>query len=363
MRISETVMDNDNGGALPTKNANLTEALKGNNAVGTTADSENTWSFGKIDGSRKRTSVADIELKIGYSYMDNDCCYFESYFGIQIPTSHRPNGEYVFEPLAGHNGHFALMTGWASAFQLWSSCDGEKTLYSEIEFNSRYFVSRNETRSFDLKEKPWSRYMPVYENQTAAENDTLTPGINVFTQELKVKPRFSHDINLGLVYNTCCFQGEVGWNFWARQAELVELKDPWLTGNNAPSIPDCCNPSTVNRARNIRENFTAVCLSSADADCSLVCQNANPDGTCTLIVPWQSATSTETYAPVTEQDLNLNSAAHPGAMSHTIYGSLGYKWDHWCYPPFVGIGGSYELTGENTALNRWMLWAKTGFSY
>lgn len=62
-------------------------------------------------------------------------------------------------------------------------------------------------------------------------------------------------------------------------------------------------------------------------------------------------------------DLDLASAAHPCTLSHTFYGSIGYAFNKWCVPVNCSIGGSYEFADRNTALERWLVWGKIGFSY
>src|SRR4029077_20708266 len=87
----------------------------------------------------------------------------------------------------------------------------------------------------------WSRYLPVYLNQAAAEaalneanpsfaQNNSTPGINVFTQEVKVTPGITHDINTAFIFTVRKLQFEVGYNFLAKRGEKVELECDWQTG-------------------------------------------------------------------------------------------------------------------------------------
>jgi hypothetical protein len=66
---------------------------------------------------------------------------------------------------------------------------------------------------------------------------------------------------------------------------------------------------------------------------------------------------------ISECDLDLVSAEHPSMLSHTLYGTVGYKWEDRCNPVFAGIGGSYEFTRDNTGVDRWNLWGKAGISW
>jgi len=67
---------------------------------------------------------------------------------------------------------------------------------------------------------------------------------------------------------------------------------------------------------------------------------------------------------ISQNDLDLSSAAHPCVISHTVYGAAGYYWDNLCFPIMIGLGGSYEFSGRmNTSLDRWLIWGKFGISF
>lgn len=305
----------------------------------------------KLMAAEKKTGVADIELKLGYDYLDCDTCHLDGYFGIVIPTSTRPKGEYLFEAITGHNRHAGFMMGASYGMLVWENCD--KMISWEIDTNSRYLFRNTQTRSFDLKNRPWSRYMLAIKDQAAAtaiEGGTFenalanaTPGINVFTKKMHITPRFSFNINTAFVYeNGCGFHAELGYNFWARQAERAKLKDEWTNevallnvDPNAYTGGTYGSLNVVNRLSNVGDDNTGTGVEYSTGE------NGNA---------------------IRLQDLNLQSAAHPAAMSHIVFLTAGYEWDDYCYPIYAGFGGSYEFSGVNTAVNRWTLWGKFGVS-
>jgi hypothetical protein len=293
------------------------------------------WNFGKIAGSRTHTAAAEIEVKIGYDYLCEEMCHAEGYIGGLIPTGNRPKGEFVFEPIVGNNFHGGLMWGASWGWEIWCSCD--RYLHFEMATNGRYLFQNTQTRSFDVKNKPWSRYQLVYRNATEAAAQVVQEGINVFTQKVKVRPRYQKDLNTALVYSHCGFQGEIGYNFWAKTSEKVSLNTPWVPGPafaNINAAGFSTDISEINRAITIKEIF---------------------DGTGATI-------AYSNNARIQEQDLDLGSAATPCAISNIFYGSLGYRWDNWCWPVFVGVGGSYELASSCSAVNRFTVWGKFGVS-
>ncbi len=97
MNLEEQVIQSGNGvreSANDIVVANMTEAFQ-----------QEDWLFGKIAAcsSMKKTGLADIELKVGYEWLEakEEKAHMESYFGLVIPTGNRNEGEWVFEPIVG----------------------------------------------------------------------------------------------------------------------------------------------------------------------------------------------------------------------------------------------------------------------
>jgi hypothetical protein len=352
MHLTETDVVTS-GDLQPGRAPNMIEAFKGNIAY----PNGQTWLYGKIDGKQKKTRVAEVEIKIGYDYLDCDTCHLDGYFGVIIPASRRPNAEFVFEAIPGNNFHGGFCFGASYGFLVWENCD--KQLFWEIDTHSRYLLRNTQTRSFDLKNRPWSRYMLTIADKDAAiavaqapspedALDNLTPGINIFTRKVHVHPRFSFTINNALVYDSCGFTAELGYGFWARQREKVKLKDPWVEGPAIANLDrDAFSPGGNIGTRNIVNRLSNIGDDNLGAG---VLYRDNTDG------------SENQVTIIREQDLNLQSAAHPCAISHLVYLTAGYHWDDYCYPMYAGLGGSYEFSAVNTAVNRWTLWGKFGIS-
>lgn len=311
---------------------NMTQAFK-----------QESWLYGKIDNEHRmrKTGLADIELKFGYEWLKRGCCFLESYIGLLIPTGNCPKARYMFEPIIGHNKHMGLFFGNTGVFEFWH-CEPCCDFFFALDMNALYLADRIERRSFDLKYRPWSRYMQVYANKEQAElalsqrSETLhTPGINVFTQDMCVSPRMAKTINSALIITRDCLQAELGYNFYARDAENVKLKCCW---NPEPALKN----SLVGGGQ------------------------TNPYQTINWFVI-DTAVNNEVFYytnnVIKASDLDLESAAHPAVLTQTIYATLGYSWDCKKYPCFAGLGASYEAANDNVGLNRWLVWGKCGISF
>lgn len=359
MNFFENVTNNGGGAneaANPVVVANMTEAFQ-----------QSDWKFGKItECAMKKTGLGDIEAKVGYEWLQHEPVHMESYFGLIIPTGNKNEGEFVFEPIVGRGKYFGIMLGSSLGLEIWTSEDGDKNLRYELANHYEVLFKRDQKRSFDLKNKPWSRYLPVYANQEEAAaaaalvagpnplfaQNVSTPGINVFTQEVQVTPGLTTDINTAFVFTWKKFQAEAGYNFLAKRAEKVELDCPWQVG---PALKHFLGAGQTNPIRTINGSpFYEQIVSSIPV--------APAAGV--LIIPVQVAPADYEISLIQESDLDLNSAATPALFANTLYATLGFHCQDREYPIFGNFGASYTFSKNNDAVpRRWVLWVKMGVSY
>jgi len=181
-----------------------------------------------------------------------------------------------------------------------------------------------------------------------------TPGINVFTREVKVTPGLVHDVNTAFVFSCRRFQAEVGYNFLARRGENVELECPF--GSDI-ALKHFLGAGQTNPIRTIHGSPYYEQIVS-----SIALPVTTPPTGDLLLIPVQLADYEKVV--IKETDLDLNSAATPAILTNTLYGTLGFDLKDREYPLFGNVGGSYTFSKNNDAApRRWVLWAKTGLSF
>lgn len=313
----------------------------------TQAFNQDAWLYGKIRNNcpQRKTGLADIEIKLGRQLNYSDDYFASVYFGMLVPTGNVPRGEYIFEPVIGHGKHMGLLWGGEAVFDFFASKDDNWHFSLVGNANALYLFTKTQKRSFDLKNRPWSRYMQVYQDKAQAQlandqgNVTLaTPGINVFTQDVKVRPGLIVNSTTGVQFRRGCgFTSELGYNFYARQEECVRLACEWQEG---PALKAAEGLGFTNPVRNITNNA-----------------NINNDNINNAVDVYEESIIRAT-------DLDLQSAAHPFTFIQMVYGTVGYIWD--CHPKATfdaSAGGSYEFGNNAGALHRWALWGKAGVAF
>jgi len=349
MKLNEDVVTELTPGTVPnwdTTDGYATAAI----TTITEAFAQEAWLYGKIDGARSVTRLADIELKLGYQFVCEDNVLSNGYVGMIIPTGNKATAEYMAEPIVGNGFHFGLMAGSTLDIQL--NAGSETRWSSRSDACYRYLFKNTQKRSFDTNNGNWSRYMYVWDTyaneqlsetvSSAATMRAYTPGINVFTQDVNVTPQGIIRYNQAIVLESGGFTGEAGWNVLVRQDELVSLVNPWVDDQIVYADASQQLYSLYNANRTIYN----------DAYQSAPVPNTTALGSQTL---YESAS-------VKASDLNLYSAASWSTMVSTPYLVLGYQFNEEG-SSIVSIGGSYEFTSSNDYISDWMLWGKFSMTF
>jgi len=288
------------------------------------------WTAGHLScSSRGKTGLDDIQFKLGYDFYKTCNEHASVYLVGTAPTGSRQESFYLFEPLVGSkNGSVGV--GVNTDCEVYA-CN-EHALNFMADFKYRYVFSATQRRSFDLRNNgDWSRYLLIV---TPNEPLNSLPGINLFTQQVKVSPRNTVDLWLAAHYAYCGFNFEFGYDFWWRQEEKVCRKCPLRSDFGIQTLALCSLPITSASTANISQ--TAVGDNATRTDSSFV--------------------------ELTGADLDISSGTHPSSHSSTLYAALSYNDSICDYPVMLGLGGSCEFATKN-ALEQWAVWFSAGVGF
>lgn len=360
MNLSETVINNGGGVLVAGGPADVTQAFK-----------QPSWNFGRIDdcSDTRHTGISMVDVQLGYGW-GREQAHMHSYVGVLIPTGNKVRSIKVFEPIIGWNKHAAIHFGSSFGVELWHNECGDRSVWYELAIDSRMFFQNKQCRTFDLKGKPWSRYMTVYANLAqATEAFNLctapidpadcataiiaeptgltigTPGINIFTQEFKIMPRFQRSYNTAFVVDLKNITLEGGYNFFCRDQECAKLACPW----------DQLVGITYRRDGGVYTPIDGPALKAVLQGCG--CTNSlqtigNPAlGENVGLINYGESV-------ITADQIDFSSVEAPALLSHWLYGSIGYTIDRCKVRTLLSVGGGYEFAGDNAGMNRIGAWAK-----
>ena len=342
-------------------------------------------------GVLKLARVSDIQMALGWNFQHDENHHLGLMIRASAPAGRNPRGCFLFEPMIGNGGHWEVGAGLTSHYTIWQDECEDKSLGVYFDANLMHLFKARQRRSFDLCNRPNSRYMlaqrvekPVIglgggddcANAVAAEaqfQNVFTPIANLTTIDVNVSSRLQADLTVLLNYTRCNLSFDIGYNFWARSCETIRLRcdcpTPLESGNvwavKGDSYVYGCdqsitfgNPSVALSATqhcadiHSGKNFTkGVAVADAERNPNidnpeLACNNQN-----SVFVNCGSQSQQRTsIQPIrlSNDDIDLQSARTRG-MSHKLFANLSYTLEDRCnWTPYIGVG----IKGEWSPLKK-----------
>lgn len=293
----------------------------------------------KIDGKNNSTGVADIDIVLGYNFMNKDCHHVGINIGFTIPTGDEADGVHLFEAIVGNGNHWAFGAGLDAMFRAWGCEDHNIKITAAM--NYRYLFKESEKRSLGLKDAAgksvdWGHYVLLAKTGDPV-GTALTPAANVTTLSVDVTPGSQLDGVIALAYNNGNFCVDFGYNLFWKDDEEVKIKS-----------------STASAFDALGYGVALTSLSVNDLSSDGVLPHAN-------VV---AATDFVNNAALTAaKNLDVSAAQTGSQVTHKIFAGLGYMFSDWECPLMLGAGGGYEFRGSNDALEKWELWLKIGIGF
>ncbi len=347
--------------------------------------------FARLEQMRlHKTTLSEIQFALGYNFILCPCYHLGLNFRVYAPTGNRPEGIFAFEPIVGNGKHWEVGLGYTAHYTFWESEDEESSFGFYTDGNFTHMCTAHQTRTFDLKGKPVSRYMlaeqlgipnnppNLFASPTqgsvmgatvpsAQFKNAYAPVANLTTLKVNVNAALQVDIVALFNYTACGLSVDLGYDFWARTCEKISIRDdqgptPLQSGNvwalkgdayvygfqagtDTPvALSATESDATINTGTNaatggnqnpgIDNRQFAFFSTGSDSD-QIVAAPGNPAG-----AAFQQTTSND---PIFLSNANLNLKGSSG-MSHKIFAHLSYTWCE-CEDiiPYIGVGGKAEF--------------------
>ncbi|MFA6527647.1 MAG: hypothetical protein WCT20_04450, partial [Candidatus Babeliales bacterium] len=308
MRItSQQPAQMKNGSGTVTAEYSLSDYFKGGVDVCQAmddADLQVPLTHAKIDGGRRYTGLSDLDVQFGYKCYHTEAAHVFLNLGVTLPTSNKPKGKWLFEPLTGNGAHAGLGFGFDTGARLWEKGSSDLTLMAFA--NYRYLFEGTEHRTLSLKpdnfsavmDRPVLLHYALLAQNGAAAYTPLIPAANLLTQKLAVKPGNSLDAVLDLSLKSGQFVIDLGYNLFYKDKESIKLKHgTW------------------------QDNVYGIAASDVDTSAGITLSQLVNNHL------------------ITTADFDVNAAKTPAYLTNKIFGGLGYTYTfNDKYPCLFGMG-------------------------
>ncbi|HSW73867.1 MAG TPA: hypothetical protein VLG71_01800 [Candidatus Limnocylindria bacterium] len=362
-----------------------------------------SWQYGKIVGCRSVVRLAEINLKVGKTYLAEKSFVIAYYSMLRLPTGNQQNARYLFDAVSGNNCHTGIGAG--VNFQYLLTRDPVNWAVSWfVNLEDTFFCRYHEQRTFDLIKRPITSQNCLCENMTlnpAVRSQTLNqnlrhnpwtryvqlvratgptffdasgnvmspgmltvPGVNVLTQEVRVRPFNTVDFSTGLRVQHHHVEFELGYNVWGHSAERIEFICPFpeiygIAGN--PQQVQVNSDGNVVYAPNGQPNM--VPIPHNDIALGTYALTASRSTISTQAANDTNSSGQFVFVPIKCSDLDKRSAAAAGALNHKVHFALNFFTATARADYAVGTGFFFDYPQHNAALQLVGWWIKGGASF
>jgi len=322
------------------------------------------------------TAIADIPVHLGYNIVRKDNAYLGVYFRAVFPTGHTKNRQSLFDPTVGYNRwQFGIGTNMGA--KLYEKNDTSLSIIADGYYT--HIFNKSQCRTFDLTHNGcFSRYLPLTEallvapdlsvSQTTVVISTgnVVPIANVFN--ICVDSGFNWNFD-GVVFLQAQHKrwiADLGYEVKARSRESLSspLASSHLCDPCMEDCGDCCTPQQV--GPNDNKQYAIKGLDQTFAYNTILIESLN---NATINNATGPGTTGFDFPPIflnaqnIESQLDYCSGQVPAALSHKLWGHIGYTLEDYDHPISLGLGAEGEWGHANKALSLWGIWGKFAVAY
>ncbi|NBQ17467.1 hypothetical protein EBU24_04055 [bacterium] len=305
---------------------NITNAAASTNPVYDiiTAFANPAFNYHKIrTASETLVRPGELRLELGKTFISNERALLVSYSGFSLPLYRAQKNTHLFEAQPGNNGHLAFL--WGAHLQVpITGKENPTSCTFFLDLENTWLIRNHQYRTFDLKNKEWSRYLLF--RQLNQVTDQTVSGINILTQKVRVSPYNIVDFSMGLRLDVKKVMAEVGFGIWAHGGERVKLISPWkeIYGIAGTAINTSASLSTIR----------------------------------------DQAANDATFTPVYQSDINFKSGSAVPTVNYRVHTSIGTHIRGKEADGFLGIGAFFEVPHNPTkSFEQWGLWLTLGGAF
>lgn len=413
-------------------NKSLTRSKLLNNASdyfsGETIQNNSTTVFESLNfaripsNSQTHNGMADTYITLGYDHTTPDKSYSLGIAGhLALPTGNRVEGRTLLEPTVGNGHHWEAGVSINGYYTLWQHDEYKHFLSLIGDIYVGHLFKCEQTRVFDLLNRPLSRYMLAMElEQIPTSTQTLetssAPGsvtgskvpyqfaqhymplANATALKVDVSSSIQTDIIAMINLNLQQWSFNIGGNVWYKSKDALSFATP-PTFNVALKgdaqiygyVDNSDEPIVLSATQSKATTFSGLRFTKTSSPVDIsVLQNNNIDNanfavvqdpetipigpTIGLTYAPNAAASATTYINtsnppifVTMNDLDID-GAKTSSFSYKLFYNVQYTLETTStWKPVLGIGGEAEWGQQSShnrsSLSQWSIWAHCSFGF
>lgn len=174
--------------------------------------------------AQQKTALNCAYMKLGLYTTPGEWVLYGFGAILSVPAGTVPTGDYLFEPLVGDGHYWRYGLEAYAQFHLFN--DAVRGSWGLLTFESTLTSSApsRQRRTFDLCNKPSSRYMLIH--KLSEPIPTYSYVANISTLDVKVHIDVLFEISTTLTYATERSNWSFGYRFWARSDDRVCIECP-----------------------------------------------------------------------------------------------------------------------------------------
>ncbi len=198
--------------------------------------------------------LSEIRYELGYDFWQAENSHLGIYLAGAIPSFMHKKRCSLFHPIIDNGNHVEFGVGFSGHYQLWQNCNENQQMSICADAQITHLCSAKEFRSFDLKDKPLSRYMlaakhmpvdngglnelsgsvqrqaingfinnlPLGDHKAGFQFDNrFAPIGNLTAKQVSVSINAQIDATVWLNYLAHGFAFDLGYNLWLQTAEKI----------------------------------------------------------------------------------------------------------------------------------------------
>lgn len=297
---------------------------------------------------RKADGVADVKVALSYDFAAEHDSAVAVRGGVIIPTGTRPTAVDLFEAVYGNGRHVSAFVGGEGSFRVWQNERKAMSVWLSGAAEYTFVFQAREKRVAGLYDVAASKVLPWGHVMLGVKDGgTGTfPLANQFARDMYVTPGSHLDGVMGLTLAWKKLHLNLGYNFFYKQSEDVELADQWPLDTYGVAAFE---HSTANTVANF-DGTTFAAVKTGDS--------ARYDAVGPVQTKAKTTTGISTASGVKYQ-IDPAPAASADQQTHTFVGSANFTCKLRRMHIDLGVGGSWELAADpSRALEGWSVFGR-----